>query len=89
MKPETVIQIWNALSRQVGTETIRAVLGALITTPEYQALVKDAEIGLRYVELRQHGKHETGEQYDLCGCPDAWAELHALCDAAIDAARNG
>jgi len=42
MKPETAIEISDRLSGQVGAETVRAVLAALESTPEYKSLVADA-----------------------------------------------
>lgn len=42
MKPETAIEISDRLSRQVGTETVQAVLGAFIMTEEGKSLVADA-----------------------------------------------
>lgn len=82
MKPETAIEISDRLSWQVGAETVRAVLAALESTPEYQALVAN---DARYREWRRAWREgECGLYNELCNADSD--EEH---DAAIDAARNG
>lgn len=81
-KPETVIEISDRLSRQVGTETVKAVLGAFIMTEEGKSLVADAEIGRMFLKVAGRNRKEIQDTIEFWGMnrPD---------DSAIDAARAG